>query len=208
MSRISIIGTTGMIGSAITKEAISRGHEVVGTNRSGQADNPVEGVDYRALALTDTEAVKALANESDVFVISVSGGRETGDFGPIIQAHKDLINAAPSTRVFVVGGAGGLQTEDGTLLVDAGVIPEEYAEEPRSFVKVLDAYRAAPEGLDWVMLAPAPEIVPGEKAASYVLQDDLIPGPKVTTGTFAVAALDEIEKPAHKRARFTVADGE
>lgn len=206
MSKISIIGATGMIGQEITREAFDRGHDVTGTNRSGVVDNRIDGVSYRALDLTDTDAVMELAVESDVLVISVSGGRETGDYQPIIQAHADLIAAAPTARLFVVGGAGGLETPDGTLLINAGVIPEEYAEEPRSFVEVLNLYRASDKQVDWVMLAPSPEIVPGKKAESYVLADDVPAGDKVTTGTFAVVALDEIEKPAHRRTRFTVAD--
>ncbi|WP_018297323.1 NAD(P)-dependent oxidoreductase [Corynebacterium lubricantis] len=208
MSRISIIGVNGMFGSAMAKEAVSRGHEVVGTSRSGSSEAPIDGVEYRTLELTDTEAVKALTDDSDVTIISVAGGRETGDYSPVIKAHKDLIEAAPASRLFVVGGAGGLETEDGTLLIDTGAIPEEYGAEPRAFIEVLRAYQASPDNIDWVLLAPSPDIAPGEKANSYVLQDDLIAGPFVTTGTFAVAALDEIENPAHRRARFTVADGE
>lgn len=206
MSRISIIGATGMIGTEIAREAADRGHDVIGTNRSGTATNPIEGVNYRALDLSDTNAVMELAVVSDVLVISVSGGRETGDYRPVIQAHADLIAAAPTSRVFVIGGAGGLETPDGTLLINAGVIPEEYAEEPKSFVEVLNLYRASGEKLDWVMLAPSPEITPGEKTQTYKLSDDIPAGDSVTTGTFAVAALDEIENPAHVRTRFTVAD--
>lgn len=206
MSTITVLGATGLIGSDLTREAAARGHRVIGVNRSGTTDSPVEGVEYRAGNLTDTAGVLALAEGSDVLVISVSGGRETGDYAPVIEAHRQLIEARPKARIFVVGGAGGLETEDGTRLVEAGLIPEEYAEEPRSFAKVLDLYLASPEELDWVMLAPSPEIAPGEKATSYRLADDRPAGEKVTTGTFAAAALDEIEQPAHRRARFTVAD--
>ncbi|MGP6172846.1 NAD(P)-dependent oxidoreductase [Corynebacterium sp. A21] len=206
MSTISIIGATGMIGQDIAREAISRGHQVIGTNRSGATDSPIKGVEYRSVELTDTAAAVALAEESDVLVISVAGGRETGDFSHIIKAHQDLIDAAPKTRLFIVGGAGGLETEDGTLLIDAGVIPEEYADEPKAFVEVLKAYRASAAELNWVMLAPSPVIEPGEKTASHKLSDAVPAGDKVSTGTFAVAALDEIEKPAHQRARFTVAN--
>ncbi|MGD7000923.1 NAD(P)-dependent oxidoreductase [Corynebacterium halotolerans] len=206
MIHITVIGATGFVGTDITREAAARGHEVTGVNRSGKATSPVEGVEYRAGDLTDTAAVTDLAEESDVVVISVSGGRENGDYGPVIEAHRELIEAKPDARLFIVGGAGGLETEDGTTLVDAGLIPQEYAAEPRSFVKVLELYRAADADVDWVMLAPSPEIVPGEKAGSYRLSDDRPAGDKVTTGTFAAAVLDEIEKPAHRRTRFTVAD--
>lgn len=206
MSTITVVGATGLVGTDIAREAAARGHRVIGINRSGNTDSPIEGVEYRAGDIADTAQVSALAEESDVVVLSVSGGRETGDYTPVINAHRDIIAAQPKTRLFIVGGAGGLETEDGTRLIDAGLIPAEYAEEPRSFAQVLDLYLASDEALDWVMLAPSPEIAPGEKAESYRLSDDRPAGDKVTTGTFAAAALDEIEKPAHRRARFTVAD--
>lgn len=205
-STITVIGATGMIGSAVTAEAAARGHRVIGVSRSGTPAEPVAGVEYRTGDLADTDAVLALAEESDVLVVSTSTGRETGDWTSVLAAHRALIAAHPATRLFIVGGAGGLLTEDGTRLIDAGLIPEEYADEPRAFAAVLDEYRAAPEDLDWVMLAPSPVIEPGEKATSHVLSDDTPAGERVTTGTFAAAALDEIESPAHRRMRFTVAD--
>lgn len=206
MSRISIIGASGMIGQEIAREAVKRGHDVIGTNRSGDITDPIEGVTYRALEINDTAAIMELAQESDVLVFSVPGGRETGDYAPVIKAHAALIVAQPEARIFIIGGAGGLQMPDGTLLVDAGVIPEEYGAEPRSFVEILNNYRESEEQLDWVMLAPSPEIYPGEQTDSYVLADDEPAGEKVSTGTFAAAALDEMEKPTYLRTRFTVAD--
>lgn len=203
---IAVFGATGMVGSAIVTEAAERGLHVIGVTRSGAPENPVDGVEYRTGNLTDTTAVTALAEEVDVLVIATTGNRETGDYSEVLDGHADLVDAAPKTRLFVVGGAGGLETEDGRTLVDAGLIPKEYAAEPATFIKVLDMYRGSAESLDWVMLAPSPSIEPGEKTASYTLSDARPAGEHVTTGTFAAAALDEIEKPAHRRARFTVAD--
>ncbi len=206
MSRISIIGASGMIGQEIAREAVKRGHDVIGTNRSGDITDPIEGMTYRALEINDTAAIMELAQESDVLVFSVPGGRETGDYAPVIKAHAALIIAQPEARIFIVGGAGGLQLSDATLLLAAGVIPEEYGAELRSFVEILNNYRESEEQLDWVMLAPSPEIYPGDRTESYVLADDEPAGEKVSTGTFAAAALDEIEKPTYLRTRFTVAD--
>ena len=70
----------------------------------------------------------------------------------------------------------------------------------------MEIYREAPESLDWVMLAPAPQIAPGPAAARYQLGDDHPAGSFVSAGTFAKAALDELEHPAHHRVRFTVAE--
>jgi putative NADH-flavin reductase len=208
MATITIYGSTGMVGRDITREAVARGHRVIGVSRRQDPDNRVDGVTYVTGSLQDTADVVAKAADTDVLVFSVPGPRDGSPVQPIIDAHAALIPALADrdVRVFVVGGAGATQTDDGTLLVDTPDFPGAYAAEARSFAEVLDLYRAAPASLDWTMLAPAPEIGPGAPAESYVLGDDRPAGDSVTTGTFARAALDEIEAPAHRRTRFTVAD--
>lgn len=208
MATITVYGSTGMVGSDITREAVSRGHRVTGVSRRSNPDNTVDGVTYVTGDLGDTADVVNRAKDTDVLVISVPGPRDGSSFQPVIDAHAALVRALAglAVRVFVVGGAGATLAEDGTRLVDTPDFPEAYAAEARSFAEVLELYRAAPASLDWTMLAPAPEIGPGAPAESYVLGDDHPAGESVTTGTFARAALDEIETPAHRRARFTVAD--
>jgi uncharacterized protein len=48
--------------------------------------------------------------------------------------------------------------------------------------------------------------VPGEHTGHYVLADDVPSGASISAEDFAVALLDEIEKPAHTGRRFTVAN--
>lgn len=208
MANITVYGSTGMVGSDITREAVSRGHRVTGVSRHENPANQMDGVTYVTGTLQDTADVVSKAENADIVVISVPGPRDGSSVQPVIDAHAALIPALADqdVRVFVVGGAGATLTEDGTKLVDTPDFPEAYAAEARSFVEVLDLYRAAPAGLDWTMLAPAPEIAPGAPAESYALGEDHPAGGSVTTGTFARAALDELEKPAHRRTRFTVAD--
>lgn len=205
MSTITVYGATGMIGREIVREAVRRGHSVTGVTRHTPQE-PVDGVDYAIGELADTAAFVERAASSDVVVISVPGDRTGGSREPLLQAHRDIIDARPDARIFVVGGAGSLLTEDGVSLVEAPGFPEAYKAEASAFVKVLDLYRAAGEGLEWVMESPAPEIAPGEATPKHVVGSDSPVGDFVSTGTFAVAALDEIEKPSVKNGRFTVAN--
>lgn len=209
MANITIYGSTGMVGTDIAHEAVSRGHRVTGVTRQDNPSSPLDGVTYVTGDINDPADVAAKAQDADIVVLSVPGPRDGSSVQPIVDAHAALIAAVAATsgvRLLVVGGAGATLTAEGTMLVDTPDFPEAYAAEARSFAEVLDLYRAAPAQLDWTMLAPAPEIGPGAPAASYVLGDDHPAGDSVTTGTFARAALDEIERPAHRRARFTVAD--
>lgn len=212
MSTITVYGSTGMVGSAIAAEAASRGFTVTGITRKSPADvkDAVEGVTYATGEVSDAADVVTRATATDNLVLSVPGARDGSSVQPIIDAHAALIPALAeanvTARIFIVGGAGATETPDGTLLKDTPDFPAAYKAEADSFAEILELWRAAPEGLDWVMLAPAPEIAPGEASVSYTLGDDQPAGDFVSAGTFAKAAVDELETPAHRRVRFTVAN--
>ena len=60
------------------------------------------------------------------------------------------------------------------------------------------------------MLSPAAEISPGEKTGRFrlgteQLVQDAEGKSRISTGDYALAMLDELEKPAHSRQRFTLA---
>jgi len=210
MSKITVYGATGMVGSAIAREAVARGHSVVGVSRTGTPKDAIEGVHYVAGEIGDAADVVNKAEDSDIVVFAVPGPRDGSPVQPIIDAHAALVDAlveaAASARIFVVGGAGATLTADGTRLLDTPGFPAAYKSEALSFAEILETYRKAPRSLDWVMLAPAPEIAPGAAVAGYQLGDDHPAGSFVSTGTFAKAALDELEHPTHDRTRFTVAE--
>jgi putative NADH-flavin reductase len=71
--------------------------------------------------------------------------------------------------------------------------------------EILDLYRAS-SGIDWTVISPAPEIGPGERTGEYNTALDTPAGERVSREDFAVAILDEIEKPVHRQKRFTVAN--
>lgn len=212
MNTITVYGSTGMVGSAVAAEAATRGFHVTGVTH-GNPDavkNPVSGVTYVTGDIADTGDVVNKAKEADIIVLSVPGARDGSSVQPIIDAHSRIVNAVAgahvTSRVFIVGGAGATETPDGTLLKDTPDFPADYLAEAESFAEILELWRGAARGVDWVMLAPAPQIAPGDAAASYVLGTDQPAGVSVSTGTFAKAALDELQTPAHRRMRFTVAD--
>jgi putative NADH-flavin reductase len=64
--------------------------------------------------------------------------------------------------------------------------------------------------LNWTFVCPASILTPGERTGKFrVGGDQLLTGPdgksRITIQDFAVAMLDEVEKPQHPRARISVA---
>jgi len=200
--KITVIGATGMIGSRIVAEAAHRGHQVTALSRSGKM---VSGASIAtAMELSDTSAVSAAIGASDVTVIAVSPDRGGGSHEPIIRAHSNFIAAQPSGRFLVVGGAGSLEI-DGVRLMDTAGFPPAYYNEAATFSTILDLYRAS-RGLDWTMLSPPPMIAPGERTGVYRVGSDSPIGDAISAEDFAVAIVDELEKPSHTGSRFTVAN--
>jgi putative NADH-flavin reductase len=74
-------------------------------------------------------------------------------------------------------------------------------------VKALSALRSS--GVNWTYFSPPMLIVSGERTGKFRLGgDDLIKDvegkSRVSFEDYAVALVDELEKPAHERARFTI----
>jgi putative NADH-flavin reductase len=199
--KIAIYGASGMIGSRVAAEAVRRGHEVLGITRSG-GEQPA-GVQAVVGSANDAASVKEVASSADVLV-SAMGPSRTGE-GPqgFLDAIDTLIGSVGGTRLVVVGGAGSLVV-DGNRLVDGPDFPEMYKAESLVVAGVLDTLRATPADVNWTMLSPAHVIAPGERTGTFRLGLDEPVGEHISAEDFAVALLDELEKPAHLRRRFTL----
>lgn len=199
--KIAIYGASGMIGSRVAAEAVSRGHEVVGITRSG-GEQPA-GVRAVVGTANDAVSVKETASAADVLVSAMGPSRTGGDPQEFVDAIDTLIASAGGTRLLVVGGAGSL-VADGKRLVDGASVPDMYKAEALVLAGVLDTLRAAPADVDWTMLSPALMIQPGERTGVFRLGLDQPVGHQISAEDFAIALVDEIEQPAHPRRRFTI----
>jgi uncharacterized protein len=209
MATIVIFGGTGFAGSAIGAEAVRRGHSVTAISPSGSRSP--EGVVKRQGSIHDADLVEDLVSGADVAVVAVraSTGR-LGDALPALAAAA----AKHGTRLGVVGGAGSLHvSEDGPRVVDLPEFPAAYKGEAMAQVEVLTALRSAASDLDWFYVSPAGSFgahTPGEATGQYRVGDDVLltdaDGKSFISGAdYAQAFVDEIEQPAHRRRRFTVA---
>lgn len=204
--KIAIIGATGMVGREITAEALRRGHQVTAASRSGAAVEGAPAATPQAVELGDSAALRSLAQSNDVIISATGPSRTGGDHDAWLAQNQQAFDAVGDTRILVVGGAGSLRLPDGSRLVDAPDFPDAYRSEALSAARLLDVLRSQPDRLDWTMLCPSPVIAPGERTGNYTTAQDEVAGPKISSQDFAVAMLDEVEHPAHRRARFTAAN--
>jgi putative NADH-flavin reductase len=122
----------------------------------------------------------------------------------------DGASQAKVKRLIVVGGAGSLEVAPGVRLVDAPAFPAEWKGVGLAHSDALEVYRNSEAEVDWTYVSPPAIIEPGERKGNYrVGGDQLLADEKgdsrISTEDYAVALLDEVEKPRHLRGRFTVA---
>ena len=152
-----------------------------------------------------------LARGADAIVSAVSpgGGQSLTMLSDAARALVAGARAAGTRRLIVVGGAGSLRAPEGGRVMDRAAFPPAWRPIAEAHAAALEVYRTDATGLDWTYLSPADVTEPGERTGHYRAGDEnLVVGPdgssRISTEDFAVALLDELERPAHVGHRFTV----
>lgn len=214
--RIVVFGATGNVGQRVVAEALRRKHEVVGIVREPAA---VQSPDSRVKLVkgdaTNADDVARVSRGADAVVSAISPRPNArGLPAPSLAANSRAmikgLRDAGVKRVLYVGGASSLEVAPGKALADLPDFPEIYREEAREGREALDIWRNEAKALDWTYLSPAAEIAPGNRTGKYRTTDEkLLVDDKgksfITFEDYAVAVLDELERPQHVGKRFGVA---
>ncbi len=210
--KIAIIGANGKIGSRITLEALNRGHTITGIARNPPSGDVTENLKWIRADVLDTVALAEAVKGHDAIVSAFGiewGKPET--YSLFSDVARSLILAAKQAgvkRLITVGGAGSLEVAPGLQLVDTAEFPVGWkagADEQR---KSLEIFREENE-LDWTFFSPAIMIEPGARTGKFRLGKDNpvfnINGKSdISYDDYAVALIDELEKPQFIRQRFTI----
>jgi putative NADH-flavin reductase len=200
--KIAVVGASGNAGSRIVSELASRGHTVTAIARHPEKIAAGPNVTAKQGDVMDQAGLARLFAGHDVAISSV----HFLDSDPV-----RLIGAISDSKVgryLVVGGAGSLEVAPGIRLVTIPAFPAQYKAEAEEGGAFLDLLRQETE-LNWTFLSPSALFVPGERTGKFRLgTDQLLTAAdgksSISFEDFAVALADEIEHPAHIRARFTV----
>lgn len=199
--KVALIGASGQAGSRLLKELSDRGHAVTAIARNPARIAALPGVTARAGDAYDVDGLARLLAGHDAAISAVHF--VASDPRLLVEAVK----RAGVPRYLVVGGAGSLEVAPGARLVDTPDFPAAHRDEALAGGVFLDLLRREPD-LDWTFLSPSAMFVPGERTGKFRLgKDELLAndgGSSISFEDFAVAMVDELEHPAHRRQRFTV----
>lgn len=203
---VVLYGATGNVGSRILKELVSRGHSVTAIARD-TSKIPTEAITKQD-DLSDVDTIVSLISGCSAVISAYSP--PTNDTDALVGVTQRLIAAIKKTgnlRLMVVGGAGSLEVTPGVTLLASGYLPAPNFPIASSHGKALEMLRAS--DINWTCLSPAAFFQPGERTGKFRLgTDQLISDTnnqsRISMEDYAIALVDELEKPAHERMRFSI----
>lgn len=216
---VVLLAATGRAGSTILNELVSRGHQVTAVARNlDKLPAQLPGTVNRIRAdLSSVDRIAEIITGADAVVSAYgppsSDPRYTSDMtytDQLVSVTERLIAAvrkAGVSRLIVVGGCGSLYFSPGVTVLESGHWPKQYVPIATSHMKAFAALKAS--DINWTYFSPPMLIEPGERTGKFRLGgDNLIIDEQgksqVSFEDYAVALVDELEKPAHERSRFTI----
>ena len=214
MANVLLIGATGFVGSAVLNELVSRGHKVTAVARNVEKVAKSELVDVVKEDVANVDAIAKLAEGKDAIISAYNPGWTNPDIATLIsENYPKILSAAKKSgveRLLIVGGAGTLFCAPGLRVVDSGAIPEEIMGGVRPLGDFYLNTLMNENEIDWVFFSPAGVFdQQGKKTGNYRLgKDDLIVDAEgnshISVQDYADAMVNELEKPAHHKERFTI----
>jgi len=199
--KVALIGATGRAGSRLLAELTQRGHSVTAIARHPEkaASRPL--VTIQRGDVGDAAALAPLLQGHDAVISAVRFA--DSDPAELVGA----VRASGVKRYLVVGGAASLEVAPGVTLLSTPQFPAAYRQEATRGGAFLDYLRGV-DDLEWTFLSPSAVIDFGDRTGKFRLGGDQLltneNGSSISFEDFAVAMVDELEKPAHIRKRFTV----
>jgi uncharacterized protein len=182
MAKIVVFGAYGQAGRQIAAVAEARGHEVAKIGRD-------PGV----------QAAAEVAAGYDVAVSSVADlSRDPAEFYE--EAARALV-ASGAGRIIVIGIYPLLETSPGIRVVDAPDFPAEHR--PFCLGHAAGVRVLADSDANWLVMSPA-GMFGGSSTGKYQT-GPVNPADELTYEDFALAVVDEIERPTHHRTQLGVA---
>ena len=215
MANVVLIGATGFVGSAVLNELLSRGHKVTAVVRNAAKLPKNDNLTAVEEDVANVDAIANIAKGKDAVISAYNPGWNNPDIKRLIEEnYPKIVEAVKKSgvgRLLIVGGAGTLFVKPGLRVVDSGAIPAEIMDAVRSLGDFYLNYLTKEHDLDWVFFSPAGAFdEKGERTGKFRLgKDDLIIDPvtnssHISVQDYAVAMVDELEKPAHHKERFTI----
>ncbi|PWG00012.1 NAD(P)-dependent oxidoreductase [Levilactobacillus bambusae] len=213
---ITIVGATGMAGLSLIEEAVRRGHRVTGIARSSVHLNEIQE-EFSEVTVLPKDALELTKNDfldADVVIDALAADPEHAEVNLTFAQHLVSLFQNTNTRLFFILGAGSLEVgADNHLFVDdleKDPNAASFIAIPKAQVKEYDYLKSVTDA-NWLGISPSADFHTG-MATDYVIgtnnhlllnqNDESV----TTSGTMALAIMDEIKSDKFNKTRITICD--
>jgi hypothetical protein len=203
---VVLYGATGNSGQRILNELTNRGHHVTAVARdTSKIPSSVKAVKDD---LSSVEAIASIIAGADVVVSAYAPPQDNTDaLLGVTDRQIAAVKKAGTARLIVVGGAGLLEVAPGVTLIASGYLPEAYLPIAKSHEKALGILKSS--DINWTYFSPAGYFEAGQRTGKFRLgTTNLIANEKgdsrISFEDYAIALVDEIEKPAYERGQLSI----
>jgi putative NADH-flavin reductase len=204
--KVVLYGATGNSGQRILRELINRGHDVTAVARNtSKLTAAVKAVEDD---LSNVDKIAAVIAGTEVVVSAYAPPHDNTDaLLGVTERQIAAVKKAGVHRLIVVGGAGLLEVAPGVTLIASGYLPEAFLPIARSHERALGVLKRS--DVNWTYFSPAGFFEPGQRTGKFRLgTTNLIADEKgdsrISFEDYAVALVDEIEKPVHERGQLSI----
>lgn len=213
--KVIVLAATGQAGRTILSELISRGHQVTAVARN--PDKLPKSIRCVRDDLNSAGRITEIIAGADAVVSAFGPPKEDSRFFSDVSYTDQLasvtergiaaVRKAGVPRLIMVGGAGSLWFSPGVTVLKSGHWPDPLVPIATSHMKAFAALRAS--DINWTYFSPPMLIEPGVRTGKFRLGGDNVIADEqgkswVSFEDYAIALVDELERPAHERARFTI----
>ena len=168
--KIALIGATGFVGSAILKEALDRGREVVAIVRNRGTRTPHANFHSKKGNVYNEDDVFRLVAGHNAVIMAFNPGWTNPDiYSQQVKGTDSIINGVKKAgvkRLLFVGGAGSLEVMPGVQSVDMPDFPAEYKQGALATREARNMLQKE-MGLEWSFLSPSADLFPGQRTGKF-----------------------------------------
>lgn len=202
------------MGSKLLAEAVKRGHTVKAIVRNIEKLPKNDLITPVAADVNDSAELARHFQGLDAVIHSYATPKDKDVIERVEmqrKATRSIISALKTAglkRILAVGGAAGLEVAPGIRNIDFPDFPTEWIGGALATFQVKGLLYSE-DSLEWTFLCPSHSLVPGERTGKFRLgTDKLLIGAdgesRISLEDYAVAMIDELEKPKHTGHIFTV----
>lgn len=218
MTKLLIIGATGMTGHSLVSEAVSNGFSVIANGRNLDNLNALNN-EFKDISILNKDAFDITLSDLedvDVIIDAFATAPDKAYLQIDLAAHLVALLRNSNKRIGFILGAGSLYTDESKTQLTYDLIAADDSTKPWRAIPENQLYELEflrrVKNVNWFGVSPGSNFVAGAKSDNILVGDDVLlvndqNVSETTADTMAFKVIEEVKNNQYHQTRFTVANG-